>query len=75
MSWYVDLASKSKESIAKRLETEQHIPADLKAAMLAQVNGLNAPTQGAMILLMTSGHLDASGGNAEFKLRQIPIVE
>jgi formylmethanofuran dehydrogenase subunit A len=75
MSWYVDVAAKSKESIAKRLEKEQHIPADLKAVMLAHVNAMVTPAPQSLILLRTTGHLGPEGGNAEFKLSSVPVLE
>jgi hypothetical protein len=74
MSWNVETFVKTKEKAQEVIEGTQHIPPDLKVAIQAQIKAL-VLSPGACLHLKTNGHLDASGGDAEFKLRQVPIVE
>lgn len=74
MSWYVEAIVKTKEKAQELIEREQCIPPELKVAMLAQIAGL-VQQSGVAIHLKTNGHFDPHGGNVEFRLGQIILVE
>ena len=90
MSWYCNAAGTKEKVLAEiekgepklvegspvpvRAGVFQYVAPDVLAVLKKTVQNLAVPSEAALVVVETNGHIDAASGNAAFKTFVIPVL-